>query len=149
MDSFALHDVLFVYDSLMRGQERENFLSSEKTKFVCSATAAGTLYAIGDFPGLVLDAHANHSASPLANATPASESLRCNPDRVSGELFEILDPLTFFATLDVIEGYWPDQTERSLFVRKLITVETGDGETQAWAYVLNLPVEELPRFTSH
>jgi gamma-glutamylcyclotransferase (GGCT)/AIG2-like uncharacterized protein YtfP len=139
--------VLFVYDALMRGQERENFLSAEKTKFLGSATARGMLYAIGDFPGLVLDSHAHqHPASPSAPAAPASELLRLDASRVHGELFEILDPLTFFATLDVIEGYWPDQAERSLFVRQLITVEAANGETKAWAYILNLPVNGLPRF---
>jgi hypothetical protein len=54
-------------------------------------------------------------------------------------LFEIFDPKTFFDTLDVIEGYWPDQVERSLFVRKLIAVAAeSSATTTAWAYVLNL-----------
>jgi len=147
MDSFELHNVLFVYDSLMRGMERENFLSKEKTKFLCAATTKGVLYAVGDFPGLVLDAAADKNSAPsLGNIVVSSESSRCDGSRVRGELFEIFDPLTFFETLDVIEGCWPDKAERSLFVRQLISVETANGEAKAWAYVLNLPVNGLSRF---
>jgi gamma-glutamylcyclotransferase (GGCT)/AIG2-like uncharacterized protein YtfP len=91
------------------------------------------LYAIGDFPGLVL-------ATSLPTA-PAPDACQ-----VDGELFEIFDPATFFATLDVIEGYWPEQTERSLFVRRLINVQTATGTAKAWAYILNIQINGLPRF---
>jgi gamma-glutamylcyclotransferase (GGCT)/AIG2-like uncharacterized protein YtfP len=136
MDASELHNILFVYDSLMCGRERQNFLSQEKTRFIGPATAPGELYAIGDFPGLVLAA-----SSP---STPAAAA-----GQVHGELFEIFDPATFFATLDVIEGYWPEQTERSLFVRRLIAVQTASGAAEAWAYILNLPLNGLPRFNEH
>jgi gamma-glutamylcyclotransferase (GGCT)/AIG2-like uncharacterized protein YtfP len=133
MDSLELHNVLFVYGALRRGGEREQFLSKEKTKFLGPATTTGALYFIGDFPGLVLDSTADQP-SPQPN------------DRdIHGELFEIFDPLTFFDTLDMIEGCWPDQTERSLFVRKLISVKTAQGPTEAWAYILNLPNHILLR----
>jgi gamma-glutamylcyclotransferase (GGCT)/AIG2-like uncharacterized protein YtfP len=135
MDSFELHNILFVYDSLMRGRERQSFLSQEKTRFIGPATTPGELYAIGDFPGLVLT-----TSFPTA---PAPNTADC---QVHGELFEILDPPTFFATLDVIEGYWPEQTERSLFVRRLINVQTATGAARAWAYILNIPLNGLPRF---
>jgi hypothetical protein len=132
----------------MRGRERERFLSKEKTKFLCSATATGTLYLLGDFPGLVLDSPANNHPAPIPLSTSEQTPMpqRKNGNDVRGELFEIFDPITFFETLDVIEGYWPDQTERSLFVRKLISVETDKGETKAWAYILNLPINGLSRF---
>jgi len=135
MDSPELHNMLFVYDSLMRGRERQDFLSQGKTRFIGPATTPGTLYAVGDFPGLVL-------ATSLPTA-PAPDADDC---QVHGELFEIFDPATFFATLDVIEGYWPEQTERSLFVRRLINVRTATGTATAWAYILNIPLNGLPRF---
>jgi len=135
MDSPELHNILFVYDSLMRGRERQDFLSQGKTRFMGPATTMGTLYAVGDFPGLVL-------ATSLPTA-PAPDTADC---QVHGELFEIFDPATFFATLDVIEGYWPEQTERSLFVRRLINVQTANGAAEAWAYILNIPLNGLPRF---
>lgn len=128
-----LHDILFVYDTLRHGQERQNFLSEGKSRFLGMATTTGELYTIGDFPGLVIETSQPGKEPPGAN-------------QVSGDLFEIFDPSTFFATLDVIAGYWPEQTERSLFVRRLIPVQTEDGSTNAWAYILNLPANDLPRY---
>jgi gamma-glutamylcyclotransferase (GGCT)/AIG2-like uncharacterized protein YtfP len=157
MDDLELHNLLFVYGALTRGRERARFLSGEKTKFLCPAAVEGMLHPIGNFPGLVIDAAAIDSSAnsrgangsalphlPVAMAPP--ESPHENGRRVHGELFEIFDPLTFFNTLDVIEGYWPDQIERSLFVRKLIPVETENGATTAWAYILNLPNNGASRF---
>lgn len=134
MDSPEPHNILFVYDALRRGQERQSFLSAQKSRFLQTGATAGALYTIGDTPGLVLAA-----SSP--GQAPVTEN------QVAGDLFEIFDPATFFATLDVIAGYWPEQTERSLFVRRLIPVQTAAGTINAWAYILNLPVKGLPRFT--
>ena len=148
MDSLESHNVLFVYGSLMRGMERGHFLSKEKAEFLAAASTPGTLYSIGDFPGLVLDVAAgNHSAPASQAAGKSSLQPHSERHRIYGELFEIFDPLTFFETLDVIEGCWPDQAERSLFVRKLIPVQTDQGETKAWAYILNLPVNGLSQLT--
>ena len=144
MDSPELHNILFVYDALMRGQERQNFLSPEKSRFIGPATTPGELYTIGDFPGLVLAVSRPRHEAPaslLSTPTPAADG-----GQVHGELFEIFDPETFFATLDVIAGYWPEQTDRSLFVRRLISVQTATGAANVWAYILNLPVNGLPRF---
>ncbi len=162
MDDFEAYNLLFVYGALTRGMSRTRFLSSEKAGFLCPATANGTLYAIGDFPGLVVypamvdsaavDSSVNirvadgGSRPRLPTTTAMPEPPHENGRRVYGELFEIFDPLTFFNTLDVIEGYWPDQIERSLFVRKLISVETENGATTAWAYILNLPANGASRF---
>jgi gamma-glutamylcyclotransferase (GGCT)/AIG2-like uncharacterized protein YtfP len=162
MDYFETYNLLFVYGALMRGMERSRFLSGEKTRFLCPATVNGTLHAIGNFPGLVVypsrvessavDSSASiHAADGgpqprLPTTAGAPEPSHKNERRVHGELFEIFDPLTFFNTLDVIEGYWPNQIERSLFVRKLISVETENGATTAWAYILNLPTNGASRF---
>jgi gamma-glutamylcyclotransferase (GGCT)/AIG2-like uncharacterized protein YtfP len=142
MDSFEFHNALFVYGALMRDMERGSFLSKEKSKFLCPATTAGTLYLIGDFPGLVLDPPLiTHTT--LTVTEQSSLPQRTNGNEVCGEVFEIFDPRTFFETLDVIEGYWPGQTERSLFLRELISVKTENGRLEAWAYILNLPVDGL------
>jgi len=139
MDTFESHNLLFAYGPLRQGMARGNFLSAHKAKFLEAATIAGALYTFGDFPGLILHAPGEHHATALAQKKNGSAE-------VQGELFEIFDPLTFFETLDMIEGYWPDQAERSLFIRKLISVHTATGETRAWAYILNLPVADLPRY---
>jgi len=134
MDSPEPHNILFVYDALRRGQERQSFLSTQKSRFLQAGTTAGALYTIGDIPALALVASSPEPAPAAGN-------------QVAGELFEIFDPATFFATLDVIAGYWPEQAERSLFVRRLIPVQTAAGTMNAWAYILNLPINGLPRFT--
>jgi len=94
---------------------------------VSVATTRGRLYDVGAFPGLVL-------------AEPAS--------LVHGELYEVFDPETFFETLDLIEGFWPDEPARSLYVRKAIQVEAEGREYRAWSYILNLPTDGLPTIPS-
>lgn len=150
MDSFESCKWLFVYGWLMRGQERQGFLSADKARFCCPATMHGKLYAIGDFPGLVINSSvAVRSEKTVARSQSSTISDKerqedGKPVVVHGELYEILDPVTFFETLDLIEGYWPDQPERSLFVRKLVPVETENGIVTAWVYILNLPINGLP-----
>lgn len=119
---------LFVYGLLMRGLERADFLNNpDKASFIGKAEAAGVLYDVGSFPGMI-----------------ASQ----NGGVVYGELYELHDPEIFFETLDLIEGYWPDQPERSLSIRKIISVATASGPINAWAYLLNLPSESLPQIPS-
>ncbi|KAA0224947.1 gamma-glutamylcyclotransferase [candidate division KSB1 bacterium] len=119
---------LFVYGLLMRGLERADFLNNpDKASFIGKAEAAGVLYDVGAFPGMI-----------------ASQ----NGGVVYGELYELHDPEIFFETLDLIEGYWPDQPERSLSIRKIISVATASGPINAWAYLLNLPSEGLPQIPS-
>jgi gamma-glutamylcyclotransferase (GGCT)/AIG2-like uncharacterized protein YtfP len=149
MDSLELHNKFFVYYSLIREGEQAIFLSVEKAKFLCTATTSGELYALGDMPALVVvspepDSIAASSAIPKPSAE--KKPRKGDASLIRGELFEIFDPVTFFETLDVIEGYWPNQPERSLFIRKLINVDTENGKVAAWAYILNLPVNGLPRF---
>ncbi len=116
-------NLLFVYGSLMRGMERAAFMrSADKARFVAAGNTRGTLYDLGAFPGM-----------KEGN----------NGSLVHGELYELVDPQTFFDTLDLIEGYWPEQPERSLYVRKLVVVNTAMGEKSAWAYILNQPLSDL------
>jgi gamma-glutamylcyclotransferase (GGCT)/AIG2-like uncharacterized protein YtfP len=107
----------------MRGMERAAFMGNpDKSRFVCAGCARGTLYDLGAFPGM---------------------KEGDNGSTVQGELYELLDPQTFFDTLDLIEGYWPEQPERSLYVRRLVTVSTSQGEQTAWVYILNQPFPDL------
>ncbi|NUO78710.1 gamma-glutamylcyclotransferase [candidate division KSB1 bacterium] len=121
-------NLLFVYGSLMQGMERAGFMSNPyKAVFVSTGVAHGTLYDFGAFPVM-------------------KESN--NGSLVHGEVYELFDPQTFFDTLDLIEGYWPAQPERSLYVRKLIMVTTPEGEKSAWAYVLNQQFADLRKIPS-
>ena len=121
-------NLLFVYGSLMRGMERANFLDNpDKARFAGAGAARGILYEAGSFPGMIESA---------------------NGSLVAGELYELFDAETFFETLDLIEGCWPDQPERGLYMRKIITVATNQGERRAWAYLFNQPVAGYARIAS-
>lgn len=120
--------LLFVYGSLMRGMERASFIGNpQKALFAGTGVARGTLYEVGSFPGMIESA---------------------NGSMVAGELYELFDPEIFFETLDLIEGYRPDQPECSLYVRKIITVVTPEGERRAWAYIFNQPVTGFQKIFS-
>jgi gamma-glutamylcyclotransferase (GGCT)/AIG2-like uncharacterized protein YtfP len=113
-------NLFFVYGSLMSGCERSAFLDRDhKVRFIGKATTSGVLYELGSLVGLIDDQSSG---------------------TVHGELYEIIDMETFFATLDIIEGYWPQQPQRSLYVRKQISVRTAEGAVLAWAYIYNQPV---------
>ncbi len=128
MPELEKNNLLFVYGSLMSGSERGAFLNRDhKVRFLGTATTRGSLFDLGEFVGLI----DNQEGEP-----------------VNGELYEVIDGETFFATLDVIEGFWPKETERSLYVRKQIPVESADGAVYAYAYIYNQPVNGFAAIAS-
>ena len=53
------------------------------------------------------------------------------------------------ATLDEIEGYRPNEPERSLYTRVVTHVTLEDGRVQpAWAYFYNAPLGRAQRIAS-
>ena len=69
--------------------------------------------------------------------------------RVWGEVHETTDAAAVLATLDEIEGYRPNEPERSLYTRVLTDVTLADGQTaKAWAYFYNAPLGRAQRITS-
>lgn len=122
------NSLLFVYGSLMSGCERGAFLNRDhKVRFLGTAVARGALYDLGEFVGMINDE---------------------GGEAVQGELYEVIDDETFFSTLDVIEGFWPKEPDRSLYVRKQIPVETTAGMAHAHAYVYNQQVSGFPIIAS-
>ena len=93
---------VFVYGTLMSGLKREEALFD--SHFLGSGYIYGNLYDLGNYPGLK-DGHS----------------------KVFGELYEI--NLSTLEYLDQIEGYFVDQPENSLYIRRAITVnkETSAG----------------------
>src|SRR5688572_18463834 len=68
---------------------------------------------------------------------------------VSGELYQLLDPIGVLETLDEIEGYRPAEPERSLYIRVITDVTRDDGGvTPAWAYFYNAPLGRAQRIQS-
>ncbi len=78
----------------------------------------GSLYDVGDYPGLVLD----------------------DAGWVAGELFRIPDLAARLNDLDREEGYDPADDARSLYVRRRGAVRVEDGSSlDAWLYLYNDP----------
>ena len=76
-------------------------------------------------------------------AVPATEG------RVWGEVYEITDPAKVLNALDEIEGYRPDDPDRSLYVRAEVEVVLAEGApARAWVYFYNAPLGQAPRIPS-
>ena len=68
---------------------------------------------------------------------------------VWGEVYETQDAASVLAALDEIEGYRPNEPDRSLYTRILTEVTLEDGRSaRAWAYFYNAPLGRAQRITS-
>lgn len=68
---------------------------------------------------------------------------------VAGEVYEVLDPPAVLAALDELEGYRPNEPDRSLYLRTKTDVSLDDGGTRAaWAYFYNAPLGRAERIRS-
>ena len=68
-------------------------------------------------------------------AVPATEG------RVWGEVYAMADPDAVIAALDDIEGFRPDDPDKSLYSREQADVTLPDGSlARAWVYFYNAPL---------
>ena len=68
---------------------------------------------------------------------------------VWGEVYETTDAASVLAVLDEIEGYRPNEPDRSLYTRVLTDVTLEDGRVvKAWAYFYNAPLGRAQRIES-
>src|SRR6266436_9008329 len=125
-----ISDRVFVYGTLMRGFDHPMArLLSANADFLGDATCRGRLYLVKHYPGLVL------------SDDPA--------DIVSGELYRLREPDALLREFDMYEACgegFPAPTE---YVREMLEVTLGDGAAgEAWTYIYNWPVADLPRIAS-
>jgi len=86
--------------------------------FYGEGSVLGTLYDLGDYPGAVFDATSDK--------------------RVHGAVFQLPEDSRLLEALDRYEGYEPDSSTASLFVRKLVDVDlTTAGNIECWTYEYN------------
>ncbi|MGO8777789.1 MAG: gamma-glutamylcyclotransferase [Rhodomicrobium sp.] len=106
---------LFVYGTLMRGSKSPYAkLLQARAQIIGEATAPGTLYRLGRFPGAVFDRHC--------------------PAKVYGEVFR-LSGSSLLDALDAYEGCRPEDPEPRPFSREIIEVAMCRGGTLCvWAY---------------
>lgn len=68
---------------------------------------------------------------------------------VWGEVYETTDSPFVLAALDEIEGYRPNEPDRSLYTRVLADVTLADGRAEkAWTYFYNAPLGQAQRIAS-
>jgi gamma-glutamylcyclotransferase (GGCT)/AIG2-like uncharacterized protein YtfP len=122
-------DYVFFYGTLMRpfnrpGRQRVN----PKLTFAGHGSIRAKLFDLGIYPA----------------AVPADDG-----SRVTGEIYELRDPVLVLAALDEIEGYRPNEPEQSLYIRSHADVTRDDGTViQAWAYFYNAPLGRAQRIAS-
>jgi gamma-glutamylcyclotransferase (GGCT)/AIG2-like uncharacterized protein YtfP len=121
-------DLVFFYGTLMAGFDRRRRAGiDQKLTYVGRGSIRAALFDLGIYPA----------------AVPAPEGL------VWGEVYEMADPEAVLAALDDIEGYRPDDPDRSLYARAKADVVLPDAShAQAWVYFYNAPLGQAERIAS-
>ncbi len=125
-----ISDRLFVYGTLMRGFDPQMAKRlSANADFLGEATCRGRLYLVKHYPGLVL------------SDDPA--------DIVFGELYRLHARDALLREFDMYEACGEGFAAPTEYVRKMLQITLGDGATgEAWTYIYNWPVTDLPRIAS-
>ncbi len=98
-----------------------------KLKYIGRGSIQAALFDLGIYPA----------------AVPAPEGV------VWGEVYEMTDPEAVLAGLDEIEGYRPNDPDRSLYTRARVPVTLPDGApATAWVYFYNAPLGHASRIPS-
>ena len=123
-------DRLFVYGTLMRDFDHPMAqLLSRSADFIGQARCRGRLYLVKHYPGLVL------SDAP--------------DEVVFGELFRLSRPDELLREFDMYEACGEGFAAPTEYVRQILPVTLGDGGAgEAWTYLYNWPVTNLPRIVS-
>jgi gamma-glutamylcyclotransferase (GGCT)/AIG2-like uncharacterized protein YtfP len=123
-------DLLFVYGTLMRGFDHPMAqLLSRSADFLGEARCRGRLHLVKHYPGLVLSDAAD--------------------EVVFGELFRLRQPAELLREFDMYEACGEGFAEPTEYVRRMFSVTLADGAAaEAWTYIYNWPVTNLPRIAS-
>ena len=121
-------EFVFFYGTLMAGFDRRRRAGIDsKLTYRGRGSIRAALFDLGIYPA----------------AVPAPEG------NVWGEVYEMADAPTVLTALDDIEGYRPDDPDRSLYARNRASVTMPDGTgAQAWVYFYNAPLGRAPRIAS-
>ena len=121
-------ELVFFYGTLMAGFDRRRRAGIDsKLVYMGRGSIAAALFDLGIYPA----------------AVPAPEGV------VWGEVYAMSDPETVLAALDDIEGYRPDDPDKSLYSREQTEVQLPDGSVaRAWVYFYNAPLGQASRIPS-
>src|ERR1700761_4078479 len=130
-----ISDRLFVYGTLMRDFDHPMaHLLSRSADFLGEARCQGRLYLVKHYPGLV-----------LSDATD---------DIVFGELYRLKQPEPLLREFDMYEACGEGFAEPTEYLRQMLPVTledataAGPSTVEAWTYIYNWPVADLPRIAS-
>jgi gamma-glutamylcyclotransferase (GGCT)/AIG2-like uncharacterized protein YtfP len=116
---------VFVYGTLRRGFRLHRHLKKMNALYLGTGSVRAKLYDLGDYPGAIRS--------------------RLPKDRITGELYELSEPVEQLKKLDMIEEFYPSEPSKSLFVRRSVTVRLEDGsQSRAWIYLLNRKPQDAP-----
>ena len=123
-------DRLFVYGTLMRGFDHPMAqLLSRGADLIGDARCQGRLYLVTHYPALAL------------SGDPA--------DVVFGELYRLRAPNELLREFDMYEACGEGFAEPTEYVRQMLPVTSeGHSVDEAWTYLYNWPVAQLPRIVS-
>ena len=121
-------ELVFFYGTLMTPFNRTGRLRLDRhLSFKGRGTIRAALFDLGIYPA----------------AVPASDS------QVTGEVYELTEPVPALRALDELEGYRPGDPETSLYTRTRTPVHLDDGTTaDAWTYFYNAPLGRAQRIAS-
>jgi len=121
-------DFVFFYGTLMAGFDRRRRAGIDtKLTYRGRGSITATLFDLGIYPA----------------AIPSPEGV------VWGEVYEMTEPETVLHALDDIEGYRPDDPDKSLYSRNRASVRMPEGGTEeAWVYFYNAPLGRALRIPS-
>ena len=121
-------ELVFFYGTLMTPFNRTGRLRLDQhLSFMGRGTIHAALFDLGIYPA----------------AVPTSDS------RVTGEVYELSEPVPALRALDELEGYRPTDPETSLYTRTRTLVSMEDGtDVEAWAYFYNAPLGRAERIES-
>jgi len=125
----VIPDHVFFYGTLMTGFNRPG---RQRVDSMLTLTGRGriraALFDLGIYPA----------------AVPADDD-----SMVRGEVYHMRDVDAVLLVLDEIEGFRPNEPERSLYRRIVTSVTLDDGrELAAWAYFYNAPLGRAERISS-
>jgi gamma-glutamylcyclotransferase (GGCT)/AIG2-like uncharacterized protein YtfP len=112
----------FVYGTLMRGESRHGAFASSSVECMLLSKAFGSLFDCGPYPAMRLDPEAD-----AGHAIVHGDFIRVSDTALPG----------LVERLDDIEGFRGFDVDGSLFERRLIEVDVGEGHARrAWVYVM-------------
>lgn len=116
----AENNLLFVYGTLLTTQNRFGLFLAENSSFISNAKINGSLYDIGQYPGLVAYAGGNY---------------------VKGKIFK-LNSEDILKTLDGYEGISPENPSPYEYRRILLPIESDMQTLLSWVYLYNWPIDK-------